>query len=133
MCAIVFQMRKVLNSRFDFSSVLGVGERKHIFLLLTSRSTLLKITMNTTINSTDTENSSDGKSNLKHFAWLIKGFERKHRIIRLSRKHFFSLFNYRLLIFTVFTRLIWQLLPFNSTLVAVNGCEYMKFIYLNCG
>ena len=68
MCAIVFQMRKVLSSRFDFLSVLGVGERKHIFLLLTSRSTLLKITMNTTINSTDTENSSDGKSNLKHFA-----------------------------------------------------------------
>ena len=59
-------------------SVLGLGERKHIFLSLIPRSALLNII---TMNSTVTVNSSDGKSNLKHFAELKKGFKREQKII----------------------------------------------------
>ena len=84
-------------------SVLGLGERKHIFLSLIPRSALLNII---TMNSTVTVNSSDVKSNLKYFAELKKGFKESRKLSRLLCEQFyFSLFSYRLLSFTVFTRL----------------------------
>ena len=76
-CAVVFRIRNVYEDSTCLS-VLGLGERKHIFLSLIPRSALLNII---TMNSTVTVNSSDGKSNLKYFAELKKGFKREQKII----------------------------------------------------